>query len=85
VRHIHGKFLFEIIGNSTNIVIIDRGWIPKSNIVPFGNFDTDVAMLHQAKKTRKAHRIKEVKAGYRHACELIHIDPQSRLDQVFKR
>jgi hypothetical protein len=42
-------------------------------------------MLFQARKTKKAHRIKEVKNGYRHACELVHIDPQPQLDQVFKK
>jgi hypothetical protein len=42
-------------------------------------------MLQQAKKTKKAYRIKEVGRGYKYACELLHIDPLPQLQSVFKK
>lgn len=42
-------------------------------------------MLIQAKRTKKQYRIKEVKNGYKYACQLEHIDPLPRLQLVFKR
>lgn len=62
-----------------------RGWITKEDIYPFGNKDLDIEMLMYAKKTRKPHRIREVKTGYRYACSLIHIDPLPQLKEVFPK
>lgn len=57
----------------------------KEDIYPFGNKDLDIKMLHYAKKTRKPHRIREVKTGYTYACGLIHVDPLPQLKQVFPK
>ncbi|KAG2213468.1 hypothetical protein INT47_009142 [Mucor saturninus] len=61
------------------------GWLAKEDIYPFGNKDLDIKMLHYAKKTRKPHRIREVKIGYTYACGLIHVDPLPQLKQVFPK
>lgn len=63
----------------------NRGWIAKEDVFPFGNEATDVEMLSIAKKTRKPHRIKEVRLGYEYACGLIHKDPLPQLKTVFQK
>lgn len=42
-------------------------------------------MLLIAKRSKKPARIKEVKSGYKYACELAHIDSSVALVYVFKK
>lgn len=61
-----------------------RGWIEKTEIKPFGYIEKDKEMLMVAKKNKKANRIKEVKKGYKYACDLAHIDATVALAAIFK-
>ncbi|EPB87506.1 hypothetical protein HMPREF1544_05700 [Mucor circinelloides 1006PhL] len=60
------------------------GWIEKAEIKPFGYIEKDKEMLMVAKKNKKANRIKEVKKGYKYACDLAHIDATVALAAIFK-
>ena len=62
-----------------------RGWIDKAEINPFGYLEKDKEMLLLAKRSKKPGRIKEVKKGYKYACDLAHIDATVALAAVFAK
>jgi hypothetical protein len=51
----------------------------------FGNPKIDIDMLTLAKRTKKSYRMKEVRKGYKYACELANIDPLPQIKSVFKK
>ncbi|KAL9545001.1 hypothetical protein MBANPS3_007349 [Mucor bainieri] len=61
------------------------GWIAKTAINPFGYLEKDKEMLLLAKKTKRTERIREVKKGYKYACNLAHIDATVALAAVFDK
>ncbi|KAK4514771.1 uncharacterized protein ATC70_002374 [Mucor velutinosus] len=61
------------------------GWIDKTEINPFGYLEKDKEMLLSAKRSKKPGRIKEVKKGYKYACNLAHIDATVALAAIFAK
>ncbi|GAN06834.1 conserved hypothetical protein [Mucor ambiguus] len=61
------------------------GWIDKAELNPFGYLEKDKEMLLSAKRSKKPGRIKEVKKGYKYACDLAHIDATVALAAVFTK